>query len=118
MDDALVVLESTQFQDTLTHEMMNTWTIRIEAFTHQYGRISPPLGSLTVGTVIIGVTHIHIERTQTLLPEAVEIRVVAMETAFGQSVIATLSVLQFGHPYVMRQNHIENLSIHPPQRFV
>ena len=90
MYDARIILEGTQLQDALAHKIMYARTICIEALAHQHRHITPPLCSLAVGTVEVGVAHVDIQSAQTLLPEAVEVGVIAMETAFGQSVIVSL----------------------------
>ena len=112
------MLESCQFQNSLSHQLVNFGAVGVEAFAHQDGNIAPPLGTLALWTVIEGVSHVHVECAQTFQPEAIEIIVIASERSLWQTIIACLAIHNLLHFHALRYNHIKEISIHPSQALI
>ena len=118
VDGVVGLLVAAQLQQALAHDAMRTGVERIEALGHEQGAVAPPLGTLALGTVEIGVAHVHIQGAHALLPIAVEEGVVAMETAHHLGVVARLAVGHTAHRHAMGHGHIEPVAVHPAQALI
>ena len=72
---------------------MKRRSVGVESLTGDGHDVSPPLRPLTLRAVEEIVTGIDIYRTQTLLPELIEERILALEMTFSHGVIPGLTVL-------------------------
>ena len=118
MQAVIVALEVAKLQNGLPHKVVNARTVGIEAFAHQDCGIAPPLRPLAVWAVEVGVAHIDVERIECLLPETVEVFVVAGESALWQSVVARLTIGQALQLQTVREDDVDEISVHPSQRLV
>ena len=112
------MLEGSQFQDTFSHQLVNTGVVGIETFSHQNGHITPPLGTFTFWTIVESIAHIHVKSAQSLQPETIEVVVIASESSFWQSIVACLAVHNLLHLHTFWHNYIEKVTIHPTQTLV
>ena len=77
-----------KFAYGLAHEGVDGEAVGIEALPHHHGHVAPPLRPLAVGTVEEGVPHVHVERVESLCPEAGDKLIIAGEAALRLRVVA------------------------------
>ena len=119
-EGAVGTLPVDKFAHGLAGEQVGYGVELVETLVHEDGDIAPPLGTLAVGTVEIGVAHVDIEGAHGLLAEAVEKLVGALEAAHKVDIVARLTVTHAMHldGCILRVAQVEDLAIHPTQRLV
>ena len=116
-DGAVGPLPSHQLMDTLAGQQMSLFVEGIESFAQLVHHVAPPLGTLAIGTVHIGVAHGDVERTLRLIPQAGEHRVIARETTSKGSVVTRFTVLHIKHFHAFRKFILHIMAVHPALAF-
>ena len=90
----------------------------IEGLTKFIHLIPPPLRTLPIGTVHIGITHGHIQGTGSPFPQLRIEGIVARERTGKLGLITCLPVLHLQHLHAIGQNVDHLMTIHPAQTLV
>ena len=116
-DGAIGPLPPHQFMNTLASQQVSLFVEGIESFAQLIYHVAPPLGTLAIGTVHIGVAHGDVERTLRLVPQTGEHRVIAGETAGKGGVVTRLTVLHIEHFHTFRKFVLHIVTVHPALAF-
>ena len=116
--DAIGLLPSDEFHDALPGQPVSLPVEHVEGLVQFVDLVSPPLGPLTVGTVVIGVPHTDIKGPLGLLPVFIEKRIGAGEGPGELRIVTSLPELDIQDCDLLRKDIIQHLTVHPTEALI